>query len=77
MIQLLRHQEHKTARPTQPKPQQKPMSSTRIAIVCDYCRKPGHIAKNCYKNPESTHNKGGKGAGKGMLLLMRLHPTFA
>ena len=49
------------------------MSNTRIALVCDYCHKPGHIAKNCYKNPDSIHNKGGKGAGKGTCFQSRLH----
>ena len=36
--------------------------------TCDFCKKPGHIAKNCFSNPQSASFKGpksGKGTGHG------------
>ena len=35
--------------------------------LCHYCQKPGHTAKNCYKNPASIHNVGGKGGKSGWM----------
>ena len=36
--------------------------------LCHFCHKPGHTAKNCYKNPASVHNAGGKGGKSGRRL---------
>ena len=27
---------------------------------CNFCSKPGHMARNCFSNPESSKYKGGK-----------------